>query len=183
MNDNIVVLEFGKYLMTAVNYFLGRSNNKPSMDRRSYDNIAKIVNPVAKDNGSQMNIQNHFQGNVEMTVNVNSVDANAIQNAINREKLLLKEPEHKFYERVVLAWYQACDTIDTPIGDKAVIDDISSKPLKVIFQTDEMKGEIIHGTTDPFRQLYIVDVLVETVQGLPVAYKILKLHETFESPV
>jgi hypothetical protein len=183
MSDSTVVLEFGKYLMTAVNYFLGRSNSKPSMDRRSYDNIAKIVNPVAKDNGSQMHIQNHFQGNVEMTVNVNSVDANAIQNAINREKLLLKEPEHKFYERVVLAWYQAGDTIDSPIGDKAVIDDISSKPLKVIFQTDEMKGEIIHGTTDPFRQLYIVDVLVEMVQGSPVAYKILKLHETFENPV
>lgn len=183
MSNTVVVVEFSRYLKHCYDYFVGKIKSKPEhLEKKDYENISKIINPVAKDNGSQIIFNTIIQGNVQQTFNLASLEANAAQNAIARELQLLREPEHKLHEQVVMYWYQARDEASTFIGDKAIIESISQRPLKVIFASDDMKAGILHDSANPFRQLYVVDVTVETVQGEPVAYKIIHVHDRFEKP-
>ena len=60
--STVALVEFAKYLQKCVLWFTGKNKEKPeNLSKRSLDNLSKIVNPIAKDNGSQMIIQNIFK--------------------------------------------------------------------------------------------------------------------------
>ncbi|MBF0517294.1 MAG: hypothetical protein HQK97_09290 [Nitrospirae bacterium] len=174
----VALIDFSRYIKKVFDYFTGRAKEKIALDKTDYNNFNKIINPVAKDSASQMIF--HDDGDVH--VHINSLEANAIQNAIARELQQLKEPEHKIYQKVFLRMYQARNEPSTVVGDRAIIESISVKPLKIIFAYDEMKLDIIQDTKNLFRLISVVDVSVETIQEIPVAYKILHIHEKFENP-
>jgi len=68
-------------LNDLVNFFLGKSHDlKEKPTHKQAKNLIKIVDPVAKDGGSQLNIIVADGG----TLNIGSIDANAIQNSANR---------------------------------------------------------------------------------------------------
>ena len=53
--------------------------------------------------------------------------------------------------------------------------------MKVLFDDEEVKREMLYGEDNPLTSVYVVDVKVETSQDKPVAYCIVKLHEVFEA--
>jgi hypothetical protein len=143
-------------------------------------NLLKIVEPVAKDNASQLNLtainqENHFH----VSINMNSNEGNAIQNRIKEALESLKEPEHHVHDRVVFYWWMAKGDVKSQSGDRGIVEAIHKKPLKVIYGSDGLKEKMININGNPFHLAYVVDVKVETIEGKPVAYKIVELHETF----
>lgn len=171
------VITYAKHLKTVYDYFVGRSKDKPALDKTSYNNFAKIIEPVAKDHGSQMFFSPTINGNVTFNVSLTSMEANAAQNTIYREVEQLKAAESKLHEKVLLHWYQAKKDPESKTGDRATIEDISNQPKKIIFASDSIKAEMLLKAENPFRYAYVVDVMVETVQNRPVAYKILHVHD------
>lgn len=60
-------------------------------------------------------------------------------------------------------------------GNRGVIESISLKSLPVMFTGDIHQR--IFESGDPFRKFFIVDAVVQTVNGVPSAYKVTRLHE------
>ena len=171
------IIGFSKHLKAAIDYLSGKSDEKPQLDKVSYENISSIVEPIAKDHGSQLNI-----GTVNGAVffNISSTEANAVQNSARKEIESLKEPSTKLHEKVVLYWYQARADKNSKAGDRGIIESIGINPVKVMCVNDQIKLQMIFEQENPFKEAYVVDVMVETIRGKPALYKILALHDKFE---
>jgi len=160
-----------------------RPRDFTKQDLKQWNNI---LEPVAKDAGSQMTF-GHIEGGV--TINqfiVSSEQANAAQNTIKRELAALDEPDDNVQRKRVMFWYQTRFDEDSPSGNKAVIESISKSPVKVIFENNEVKKAMLKGDPrflKPWHLLaYLVDVSVQTIQGVPKLYTILRVYdeETFD---
>jgi hypothetical protein len=110
------------------------------------------------------------------------MEANAIQNTIQRRIHGMREPVTGVHNNVVLYWYQARGTPASSPIDKGVIESLSSNPVKVLFTSDAIKAALLLEEDNPFRMVYLVDVAVETVNGRPILYKVLAVHEKLERP-
>jgi hypothetical protein len=176
------IIEFAKYIKDAYSYFTGKEDKKPELLPAEYTNLSKIIEPIAKDNGSQINITATDGGKVQITFNLNSTQANAAQNTIRREIEEFREPESRVHFQVVMYWYRASRDPEKQVGDRAIIESISTNPVKTIFEDEKTKAEMILSDPNPFLSAYIVDVFVDTIKGKPALYKIIKLHERIEKP-
>ena len=80
-------------------------------------------------------------------------------------------------------WYQTRNDQDCKTGDLGIIESIKSTPVKTIFNSEDIKtSTVLNLEENPFHYAYIVDVIVDTINGKPVIYKIVKFHEKFKMP-
>ena len=49
-----------------------------------------------------------------------------------------------------------------------------------MFDSDTLEDDILRSAQNPMLKGYIVDVIVQTVQGKPAAYKIMALHDVID---
>lgn len=177
------ILEYAKHLKGWIEWLTGRNGQPPAeIDKTTLQNIHSIVEPIAKDNGSQLNIGAiNITGEVTLNLTVSSLDANAIQNSVRRHIEAMKEPATGIHEQVVMYWAQARNQTDNKSGDKARIESIHKGDVKVRFANDKLKETMLHATPFPFSRSFVVDVAVETREGRPVLYKVLELHETIDN--
>jgi hypothetical protein len=176
MADANHIIEFCKYLSRAYQYLTGKSRDKPEMEKSDYLNLNRIIEPVAKDSGAQINIGT-LNISAPVTFTLNSLEANAAQNAAKREIALLHEPVTGTREKVLLYWYQARNDPKSEAGDRAIIESIYRGPVKVVFMSENVKAKMLLDSENPFTHAYIVDVSVETVKDRPALYRILNIHE------
>ena len=171
------VVSFTKHLKAAYDFLSGKSDGKPELEKGSYNNLTKILEPVAKDSASQLNIGS-VEGNVYLTVN--SVEANAAQESATRLLDDLSAKSAALHEKVLLYWYQARADAHSKSGDKGIIESIASHPVKVICKDDSTKAQMVLNEENPFKEAFIVDVVVETIGGKPALYKVLAVHEKLD---
>jgi hypothetical protein len=171
------VVTFSKNLRDGLNYLVGRGAKPSDMPASELKDLAKIVEPVAKDGKGNMHITASDGATVQVSVSFNSLEANTIQNRAEREMADRREPVQTAYRRVLMYWHQASKTPGSR-SDKAVIEKISDKPLKVIFEDDtDIKAKMLSGKDNPFNIGFLVDVELITKQGRPVAYEVSHLYE------
>lgn len=108
--------------------------------------MLNIVDPVAKDNASQIIFSPIINGNPQFTFNIPSNDANAMQNSMKREIDLLNEPKTEFKEKVLLYWYQARNDTKSQTGDKAIVESICFYPVKTVFVNELIKTKMLLAT-------------------------------------
>ena len=174
------IVEFAKWLKQVYDFYKGEKADKPALDKASYANLSSFLQPVAKDNGAQLNLHNTVNGKQVVNITINSLEANAMQNLLRHDALSLQEPASHLHEQVVLYWYQAKNDPQSSTGDKGVIESISPNPVKVVFAQDRLKSVMLYKEGNPFKSAFIVDVMVETIDGRPVLYKVVGLHGDLE---
>ncbi|NOT20228.1 MAG: hypothetical protein HOP24_08175 [Sideroxydans sp.] len=180
--QNGSLAEWVSYAKDVVEWLNGKIATPPKeltkQDLKQWNNI---LEPVAKDHSSQMNISVSEGGKVINQFFINSEQANATQNAIRREVERLDEPDDHIQRKRVMVWYQTKFDDSTPTGNRAVIESISNSPVKVIFENNAVKKAMLSGDpkfTKSWHELaYIVDVRVQTVQGVPKVYTILNYYD------
>jgi hypothetical protein len=165
-------------------WLLGKVDKPPrELTKQDLQEWNKFVEPVAKDHGSQMNINVSDGGTVINNFTINSTEANAIQNEISKKIEQLDEPEDHIHRRKVMYWYQAKFDPHSETGNRAIIDDLSKKSMKVIFENNAVKDEMLHPPEHFKKQwhelAYVVDVEVETVRGIPKMYKVLNYYPEY----
>lgn len=177
------VVKFAEHLKKVANYFLKKEGEKPTLASNDYKELSTILNPAVRDSGSIFNVTTVINGNPTVYLNVNSVEANALQNKFKQEikDIALPVPLEGVKERVLFYWSQAKSDINSKTGDKGIIESIAPNELKVIFGSDGIKEQMIKGETNPFTHAFVVDVTVDTVKGKPTVYKILKVHEIIDA--
>lgn len=169
------VVSFSNFLKKSYDFLTGKTAEKPDdLDKKTLENLYQIVEPIAKDSGSQLNI-NTVNGNVYY--NVTSAEANQAQNAIARLKHDDSAVTTRLHQQVLLYWFQARNDAKSTAGDKGIIESISAAPVKVICATDSIKMDMILDKENPFKEAYIVDVAIETINDKPMVYKIIAVHE------
>jgi hypothetical protein len=181
--ENInTILDFTHYLQKATRYVLSGKNQKPELSPTDYRELSAIINPVAKDSGSQINVSTTINGNVEFNFHLNSNDSNALQNIYKNEIEKGRSPEtiNDIHEKVAMTLWQARTDLKSKVGNKGIVEEISNKPMNITFETDSIKEEMLLGNMNPFKSVFIVDLKIQTVHGQPAVYKILKFHESFE---
>jgi hypothetical protein len=164
------VNEFLGSAKAVFDYFLGKSDNKPKMDKRQLENINALMEPVAKDKKSMWSFSAEGDGN---SFTINYYESCVIQNGIKRE--LLQQPVAGEHHQVVLIFKQTRS--DPDVGTKSVIESISKNIVKTVFAEGADYNQILLGDDNPLTGMYLVDVRVETVDDKPVLYKILRLHD------
>jgi hypothetical protein len=175
------LLEWAKCAKDTLLYLEGKIKSPPKQlsksDLKQWNNI---LEPIAKDNGSQMNMIVHDGGTVVQQFVFNSEQANAAQNRIRREIGAIDEPVDVTHRKRVMTWYQAKFDPESQTGNKAIIESISKKPLRVVFETNAIKDAMFHqGTSSskPWHELaYIVDVQVQTVNEVPKVATIMMFY-------
>lgn len=179
------VIEYAKHLKTLYDWFSGKSEEKPqAMEKATLQNLSEILEPVAKEHSSQINIGAvNIQGDVIVNMNLNSTEANAAQNGIRREIDAMKEPLTGVHEQVAMYWAQARNIPDNKAGDKARIESIYKGDVKVRFANDGLKATLLYEEPYPFKKVFIVDVAVETVNDKPVLYKVLNFHDAIDREI
>lgn len=182
MENAVTVLDFSKYLFTAITFLTGKSEERPAFTKPNLENISLLLEPVAKDNAAQINCQTVINGDVKLTFNFNSLEAKAAQHTAEREIKAMKDPVTGYHDLVVLYWFQARNDMAGGTGDRAIVESISKYPVKTICATPETKAAMIHDQGNFFTTAFLVDVNVETIDDKPVLYKIIKVHEPVELP-
>lgn len=179
-NVNTIV-GFAEYVKSAVTWFLNGDGESPEFSSKDCSDFSQIVNPVANDRASQLNVSTTINGNVTNYLMLSSRDANALQNILKNEIKSLSAPEEvkDIYDKVVMSWDTAKSNIKKDVGNKGVIESIAKHPTKVIFETDDLKEKVLKGDENPLKTAYVVDVKVETVKGKIAVYKVVNLHESF----
>jgi hypothetical protein len=176
----VTLISFTGYLKRAYEYLKGATEEKPEIDKKGYENLSNFINPVTKDNASQINCTTYVNNETNVNFVLNSTEANAAQNRARKALDEYKAMITGRHNNVLLYWYQARGNLKGQAGDIAVIESISSLPVKTIFAVDGIKKSMILGEDNPFGMAYIVDVMVETVQEKPRLYNIITYHEKIE---
>lgn len=176
------IVEWVGYAKSVIEWLNGKQSQPPKdVTKQDLKQWSNILEPVAKDNGSQLNFTVSSGGQVINQFFINSEQANAAQNAIRREIGLLNEPDDHTQRKRVMTWYQTKFDDASQTGNKAVIESISKSPVKVIFENNAVKKALMAGDTrfsKPWNELaYIVDVKVQTVQGAPKVYTVINYYD------
>lgn len=182
------LIEWASQLGDTYAWLLGKIDNPPQIHtKQDLKQLHSIIEPVAKDSGSQLNITVTDQAQVKIfQYIINSEQANAAQNKINKELELLDMPNDNIHRKMVMYWKQAKFDDESHAGDKAIIESITKTPIKVIFENNAVKKAMLAGDSrfnKPWQKLaYIVDVKVQTIQDAPKLYTIIDFHdkETFD---
>lgn len=177
-----IVLEYTKYIKFLYELFIEDKDHSKQVDKTTLENLNNILEPVAKDSGSQMNIGAiNMSGESVINLYINSRNANAAQNSIKRRLNAIKEPITGIHNDVVMYWAQARnDPNGSKAGDRARIESIYGGEVKVKFINDHIKLKMLYEEPHPFSKAFVVDVAVETINDKPVLYKILELHDVLE---
>lgn len=177
------LIDFAKNMKQMFDWLSGKSKTMPETanDKAALRNCSAIVEPIANDSGSQLNIVPVINGTVYGDVNINmlSLDANAVQNRSSKQLQLLKEPVNGFVSQVLLRWNQTRNDTSNA-GDRAIIESISKRPVKTIFDNNSVKMTMLKMDDNFFRKAFIVDVSVDTIEDVPRLYKIMKIHDNID---
>lgn len=184
LSEANTVLSFAERLQKIIDRLRKpkQEENEPDVDPRSLENVSTILEPVAKDSASQINISTKTDFHAPVIININSHDANAMQNHARRLLEAQKAPDKGRHEKVLMYLHQARNDLQSKAGDRGIIESISKKDVKVVFLSDATKAQMLRADENPFRYAFVVDVDVETVKGKPALYRILACHEHVEKP-
>src|SRR5438270_2560774 len=101
------IVQFAEQLSSLYDFFRGdKTGAPPPLERAEYDRLAQIVDPVAKDNGGQLNISAASGAVVNVNINMNSTEANAVQNRIRRYRDRMPDTLTGVHHDQVFFWYQ-----------------------------------------------------------------------------
>lgn len=172
------LFDFVSHLKDICFFLLGK-NTEPKYFRR--DELGKVskICELARNKGNTLVIQNNTEN---ISVSINHIEANAIQNEINRLYSEQNQDESlTSFNKVCMCWANTSFKQQNVISDKVMIEEINPLPKKAIFINDIDKKTITnHNQKFPEINwqdlMYVVDVDVVYKNGNLVAYKITKLY-------
>lgn len=179
------IIGFAEHLKKAYDFIKGDVKEKDTpmeITNTELKELSQIVNPVANDNGSQINISATVNNHIETQIVIGSLDANALQNIIDKKLKSSKQPEldNDTKTKVLLKFFQLRTDVKAKSGNKGIIDEFSSKPLNIVFEDEKLNEEMLHNDYNPNEVVFVVDVKLQTVSGSLAAYKVVKFHETLD---
>lgn len=166
-------------LHDILSYFMGRSSTPLDAPTRQQANQAiKLVEPIAKDSGSQLNIQVMEGGtvNIHQNINITTIDANAVQNGARRF-LGPTLPSNYVSTDQLMTLEQVKNSASSKTGDRGIIEAISERPVKLQFLSEDAKRRVLELQENPLQCVFMVDVEVRSSEGRPTLYRVISVKD------
>lgn len=181
------VLKYGEKIKA---YFLAGGHSDSATDSDLKDLIGSVA-AIAKDQNGTSRIESVIYYNknrqVSAAVQFDTKQARVAIENIEAHKLLMRATDHKPHERVLMTFVQS--NIKNPPkdksgGEKVIIESISKLELPLIYASDlaeeRIKHEIREASENVYKKGFVVDVLIETRNDKPVAYKVTNVHQILD---
>lgn len=182
-NTNLII-DFAKHIKSIYDYYVRGIGGKPDLSAQELKGVHDMVSVPANDRGGKMTVQ-VIHGDVGQVVyngcSFNAIEGNGIQNQSAKylDSMKFVSADGEVHNRQLMTIYQV-QKGGSKSGNKGIIDSISEKRLGLVFDTDDLRDEILRSDDNPMKKGYIVDVVVLTASGKPAAYKILNLHDVID---
>lgn len=173
-------VEFALNLKTLLEFFLGRGPRPKTLTKMDCDDAREIVQPIAIQREGQFQISASGDATVSVNINLNSVEANAVQNRAEQEKIRLRESTSRIEKGVAFYWQVADKSAAVSEGrtpDRGVIEKVDKRDRPIRFEDPILKSNMMGA--HPFETAYIVDAEVIILKDAIQAYKILAVHDSF----
>ncbi len=173
-----VAAGFISNLNDVLQYFLGlpKPASAEAPTKRQAQQAMAIMEPVAKDNASQLFLNVNVQGDVHYHQHIyTSQQANAIQNSARRY-LGPQLPTSQTLRDQLLTLFQV-RIAKEKVGYRGVIQTVSSRPVMLTWASDEVKQQIIDYPENPLHKVFLVDVDMTAVDGKPSLYRVLDVKD------
>tara|TARA_R100001086_G_C11815987_1_gene252857 strand:- start:491 stop:1279 length:789 start_codon:yes stop_codon:yes gene_type:complete len=175
-----VLAGFVGNLNEVMNFFMGRSSTpETAPTRREASQAIRIAEPIAKDTGSQLNIQVAEGGvvNLSQVIHMTTPDANAAQNGARRY-LGPAKPASYIATDQLLTLEQVKNSAKSKTGDRGIIETIGSHAVKLQFLSEDAKRKVLELEENPLQSVFIVDVEVRSVEGKAMLYRIVDVKDS-----
>lgn len=181
-----IYCDFVSHIKNIKNFLVKGDGEKPNLSKVELDNLSDSMAFVVNDAKGSVDIQ--AINGVSQTIYNNCpfvfIDGNGIQNQAARlkEELLKTQLETSMiYTNQLLTICQAKRDIAEETGNRGRIDTLNGgKPLKLVFDTPELKQKILLNQANPFTKVFQVDVEIQTANGKPFAYCVKALHDILD---
>ncbi|WP_275787433.1 hypothetical protein [Pararhizobium gei] len=164
-----------------VAHLLGQSKTALEPTQKQAKQMAQFVEPVAKDFGSQLNMNVMDGGvvNVHQHFHVSGMEANAIQNGVAR-LLGPQLPVSIILPDQLMVLEQVKNDTAAKSGDRGIIEAISPKPVKLQFSNEAGKKSVLDMHENPFECVFQVTVEVRSTGGRPALYRIVEVTDVIK---
>jgi len=170
MENAVTIITFTQFLCSTYGYFLGKNDKPKDFSKQELKNLKNIVEPIAKDNGSQLIIQNCDN----VVFNINSNEANAIQNRIKREE---EQQKIKDFRNVDFTLFKVRIPQDLTTGFSGIIKQVlPEKAVATVFQDVNSRDKIIGISENPLLKEFKIDAIVIYENDIPVKYQITNVY-------
>lgn len=161
-------------------------------DLKQLNNFYKTTAVIAKDEKASATLETatFLDGRRKLfsQFTFNNKDAIAAQNNIELFKHNLNVKEDFLIHRRVLMTFTQSSTSNAKIlkksTDKVLIEDIFPMPLSLIYATRMVEQRLKHDIRDSddniYKKGYVVDVMVKSQNGKPVAYAVTEIHQVID---
>lgn len=179
--ENIDVLAgFVTQLDQLIWYFAGKNPDYDSskITKQQAIQVAGIVEPIAKDQGAQININVSDKGKVVINNNYYSPDGRAAQDGVRRFLNAEPLPETENFEGELLYLHRLDKAPDKEV-DRGVIEKFDTRPRKLFFD-EGIKAQILSQGENPFAFGFLVNGKVHRAKDKVQAYTILEVTDFVE---
>lgn len=144
--------------------------------------VQRILAPTVGDSGSQISININVGRDLHIspTIQIDSDEANEIVRGARRFLRDGPIPEANSFEGEDLYVTQARDERHSRSVDRGVIETIWDRPVRLTYESDRVRREILGRPENPFLLRFVVDGEAQFVGGKPVAYRIYRVHKWYD---
>lgn len=190
MDQIQITTQFVRTVARNIGAFHRLGGRLPEASRTELTEIVDILAATANDPDGRASIKavkyDKSGEDVRFAIQFNTAEARqAIQEIEGqyREIAAVTDFDH---ENKLLTFFQSNRKDADKTGEKGIIEDISPKPLAVVYASDlareRIKSEMLSGDRNIYKLGFFVDVNVATKAGKPVAYRIKAVREVIELP-
>ena len=162
---------WGTLLKSLAQYGQGRGTDELARraDKSSLRHAKNFVAPAVNGNAIQVSGENN-----SVTVNNIVISPETGGNIVRNADHLLSGPlpSEQRFENEPLRLYQVRDA---KAGDMGFIDRFDSRPKRLIFGSETVKAEMMHGEVSPFDLFFFVSGVAKTAGGEIASYRIEKI--------
>ena len=153
-NFNTIV-EFGTHLHGVFTALAARSKEREDIPLSTLEHVKRIVAPTAKDAGGCTEISIKGNNNTVNVYRFGDTDGKDIGESAQYVIDTARLPEKNIFVKQILYFRQIRDSKDN-VGDRAVIEDFSKSPMKVVYVDPDFKRAVIGSSENVFDFAFVL---------------------------
>ena len=189
-DHSVIASTFVKEISRKIDYFRSAGGRLPDASKTELTEIVDIVSGVANDPDGKATISalkyKKGKSTTEFEMEMTTREAKQMVQEIDAQFIEMEQKADFDYENELLIFYQSNRKDTDKSGEKGIIENISTKPLAVVYASDlakeHIKSEMLSGDRNIYKLGFFVDVNVPTQNGEPVAYKIKAVNDVIDLP-
>ena len=190
MDHSQIIGKFVANLATKLGGFSGRSGRPPDASKTELTAITNTITAVANDPNGRACIKavRYKKGKrtTEFALEFDTAEAQRALKQIDAKYLEISAVTDFDHTNKLMTFFQSNRRDAQKTGEKAIIEDLSQKPLSVVYSSElakeRIKSEMLSGDRNVYKLGFFVDVNVATRDGKPVAYRIKAVNDVIELP-